>query len=57
VIKNDAPRTVDLGAETVGLLRTHRRHQAELKMANRTAYRDLGLVFAKEWGHLYGAAS
>jgi integrase len=49
-IKNDTPRTV----ETVELLRVHKRHQAELKMANRTAYHDLGLVFAKEWGHLHG---
>jgi hypothetical protein len=24
--------------------------QAELKMRNRTAYHDRGLVFAKEWG-------
>jgi integrase len=43
-----------LAPETVTLLRDHRRHQAELKMANRTAYRDHGLVFAKEWGHLHG---
>src|SRR5205823_3918579 len=53
-IKNDVPRTVDLGAETVELLKAHKRHQAELKMANRTAYHDLALVFAKEWGHLHG---
>ena len=32
-IKNDAPRTVDLGAETVRLLRDHKSAQAELKMA------------------------
>jgi integrase len=53
-IKNDMPRTVDLGPETVTLLREHKRVQAELKMANRTVYQDLGLVFAKEWGHLHG---
>jgi len=53
-IKNDTPRTVDLGPDTVELLRAHKRHQAELKMANRTVYQDLGLVFAKEWGHLHG---
>jgi integrase len=41
-------RSIDLSAETVRLLREHKRHQAELKMANRTTYRDLGLVFAKE---------
>jgi integrase len=53
-IKNDMPRTLDLAAETIALLREHKRAQAELKMANRTAYQDLGLVFAKEWGHLHG---
>jgi integrase len=32
----------------VALLRKHRGHQAELKLRNGAAYRDLGLVFAKE---------
>jgi integrase len=36
----------------VELLRTHKRSQAELKMANRSAYHDHGLVFAKEYGDL-----
>ena len=49
-IKNDMPRTVDLGVETIELLKVHKRHQAELKMANRTIYRDHGLVFCKECG-------
>jgi integrase len=49
-IKNDMPRNVDLGVETIELLKVHKRHQAELKMANRTIYRDHGLVFCKEWG-------
>jgi integrase len=53
-IKNDMPRTVDLAGETVALLRAHTSHQAELKMANRPLYQDHGLVFAKEWGELYG---
>lgn len=53
-IKNDMPRTVDLAAETIELLKAHKRSQAELKMRNRTAYHDLGLVFAKEWGDLHG---
>lgn len=48
-IKNDMPRTLDLGPETVTLLKEHKRHQAEMKMANRTIYKDHGLVFAKEW--------
>jgi integrase len=52
--KTDTGRTVDIGDETVALLRTHRKAQAELKMRNRKAYHDLGLVFAKEWGDLHG---
>jgi integrase len=47
--KTGRPRTVALGAQVVDLLRAHRKHQAEIKMANRTSYADLGLVFAKEW--------
>jgi integrase len=50
--KTGSARTVALGPETVALLRTHKRHQAELKMANRTVYQDHGLVFAKEWPDL-----
>jgi integrase len=52
--KTDTGRTVDVGDETVALLRAHRKAQAELKMRNRQAYQDLGLVFAKEWGDLHG---
>lgn len=47
--KTGRPRRVSLASETVDLLRVHKRHQAEIKLANRTSYRDLGLVFAKEW--------
>jgi integrase len=32
----------------VGLLVDHKKHQAEIKMANRQTYNDQGLVFAKE---------
>jgi integrase len=53
-IKNDMPRTLDLAAETIELLKAHKRSQAELKMRNRKAYHDLDLVFAKEWGDLHG---
>jgi integrase len=53
-IKNDVPRTVDIAPETVTLLREHKRAQAELKMKNRVAYRDLGMVFAREWDDLHG---
>jgi integrase len=52
--KRDTPRTLDLGTETVDLLKAHKRNQAELKMRNRKAYHDLDLVFAKEWGDLHG---
>jgi integrase len=47
--KTKRARTVRIGAEMVELLKAHKQHQAELKMANRTTYHDLGLVFAKEW--------
>lgn len=53
-VKNGIPRTIDLAAETVELLKSHKRAQAELKMRNRTAYHDLGMVFSKEWGDLHG---
>jgi integrase len=46
--KTGRSRTLTLGSETVTLLRAHKRHQAELKMANRTTYQDHGLLFAKE---------
>lgn len=54
--KTDCARDVTLSAETVELLRQHKRTQAELKMANRTTYRDCGLVFAKEVGDLTNRA-
>jgi integrase len=42
-------RSIDISPETAQLLAEHKRHQAEIKMANRMVYRDHGLVFAKEW--------
>lgn len=53
-VKNGIPRTVDLNVKTIELLKAHKKAQAELKMRNRTAYHDLGLVFAKEWDDLHG---
>ena len=47
---------MDLASGTIELLKAHKRAQAELKMRNRTAYHDVGLVFAKEWGDLHGRA-
>jgi integrase len=51
-LKNSENRTISIGQETVALLRKHRAHQAELKLANREHYHDHGLVFAKEWEHV-----
>lgn len=50
--KNKRPRSITLSAETVELLRAHKREQATLKLANRPSYHDFGLVFAKEFGEL-----
>ena len=47
--KTGRSRTVSLAPAVVELLRAHKRHQAEVKMANRSSYADVGLVFAKEW--------
>jgi integrase len=52
--KNGAPRSIDLNSETVRLLRMHKKQQAALRMKNRRRYRDLGLVFAREWDHVRG---
>jgi integrase len=52
--KTQQARTINLGAEAVRLLREHKRSQATLKMKNRAAYRDLGLVFAREHADTYG---
>jgi integrase len=46
--KSGRARQVIIDARTVTLLRTHKRAQATLKLANRTTYDDRGLVFAKE---------
>ena len=51
-VKNKKPRTVRITAETVGLLRRHKAHQATLKLQSGGRYHDHGLVFAKEWGDL-----
>ena len=50
--KNGRTRTVSITTDTVALLKAHKRDQAAFKMANRTAYHDHGLVFAKEYGDL-----
>ena len=50
--KNGFSREIALSAETIDLLRQHKRAQAELKMKNRKTYCDHSLVFAKEYGDL-----
>ena len=52
--KGKTARTIDLAEETVGLLQTHKRHQAEVKLKNRTHYQDHGLIFAKERADVTG---
>jgi integrase len=52
--KTKKARIVELAAETVDLLRAHKKHQAQIKLRNRLLYRDHGLTFAKEWGDLHG---
>lgn len=51
-LKTKHRRKVTLNAETVQRLKAHRAQQRELFMANRTTYRDHGLVFAREAQHL-----
>jgi integrase len=50
--KGKRTRNVVLTTETIALLKAHKRHQAEFKMANRAAYHDFALVFAKDFGEL-----
>jgi integrase len=50
--KNGTTRTIPIAAQTAALLRRHKAHQSEMKLANRIKYHDHGLVFAKEWEHL-----
>lgn len=47
--KNKQARTLKIAPATAKLLKKHKVEQAECKMRNRQAYRDHGLVFAKEW--------
>jgi integrase len=51
-LKGGESRTISIAPETMALLRKHKAHQAELKLANRHHYHDYSLVFAKEWEHL-----
>jgi integrase len=47
--KNGKPRTINLTPKTVDLLRHHKAHQAQIKLANGGTYQDFGLAFAKDW--------
>jgi integrase len=55
--KTDRARVVTLSSDTIARLRKHKRNQREVMMANRTAYRDFGLVFAKEHEHIQKPAA
>ncbi len=46
--KGRRARTLKIAPETLALLKTHRKHQAEIKLKVGPAYHDFGLVFAKE---------
>lgn len=50
--KGKRARSLDLSAETVALLREHKRLQAEVKLRNRMRYVDFGLMFAQDWEHI-----
>lgn len=53
VAKSKSPRgrrTIDVDAETVAVLRDHRRSQLEARMAAGPAWQDRGLVFCREDG-------
>jgi integrase len=50
--KSGHERTFEMAAETVGLLREHKRVQSEIKLKNRLHYADHDLVFAQQWEQL-----
>ncbi len=50
--KTRKPRTIELSAETLARLKTHKSAQAALKLKNRTVYQDHGLIFAREWAQI-----
>lgn len=45
--KRGAVRSIDLSPDTLAMLQTHKREQAEVKMKNRLVYHDFDLVFAQ----------
>lgn len=50
VTKGRQARRIYVAPQTLRLLREHRKHQTELKLASGGKYKDFGLVFAKEPG-------
>jgi integrase len=56
-LKNGESRTISIAQETAALLRKHKAHQTELKLANRSHYHDHGLVFVKRVYSDYSANS
>jgi integrase len=54
--KTGTIRRLELSAESVDLLKEHKKQQAAIKLRNRQHYHDLGLVFAKECSDLHSRA-
>lgn len=50
--KGKRARTIDIGPETVRLLRVHKQRQAALKLRHRREFHDHGLVFCKDWSNV-----
>jgi integrase len=46
--KGKRARSIELAPETIELLRAYKQRQAEIKLRNRAAFRDHGLVFCKD---------
>jgi integrase len=49
--KTRKDRTHDVSADTLAMLREHKRQQAELTLANRLQCADYDLVFGQSWEH------
>ena len=50
ILMMDRMRTIEISSELAEFLAKRKKHQAEVKMANRREYCDLSLVFAKPSG-------
>jgi integrase len=55
-LKGGESRTISIAPETAALLRKHKAHQAELKLANRAHYHDHGLGLLRSGSNCAGIA-